>query len=472
MKDAITRFLLLWLAVVWLTAPGAAGAAEPQMCLRMVWSGDAALLEPLKPGNLPEGQNFVDRAAEQAKANPQAMRMSFICLERSKIDPKVLAQTAGLEMGQASGPFELSDGWAMVQLSSKSFGQEGKAFFLQGRYDQAEPLLKKDLELNPDAVTSLHMLGLCEVAKGNHQQAIAYFDRALELVPRNPAVLGDKASSELALGREDQAISLYHQALAMDGENPVVLNNLAWVLAKRGKEMARAESLARRAVALAPDRAALWVTQGEILAARGKHAEAVVSLHRALELNPQEPETRRRLLDSLQKLSPETVSRLAAGPTPAAVKPKPKAKPTPAPKAVSTPKPKPAKAVFTPKPQPAKTKPTPAPTTVAKATATVVAMATPAPKPTTAKPKLKLPENGFFLQVASLRKQSEAQRILKEWNKRGYKGRLERWESTKLGSWHRVLLGPYLTKADAVKEADRLIGQGFVKDYVLWSRKI
>ena len=275
------------------------------MCLRMVWTGDAALLEPLKPENLAEGQNFVDRAAKQVKANQQAMRMSFSCLDRSKIDPKLLEQAAGLEMGQASGPFELSDGWAMVQLSSKSFGQEGKAFFLQGRYGQAEPLLKKDLKLNPDAVTSLHMLGLCEVAKGNHQQAIAYFDRALELVPRNPAVLGDKASSELALGREDQAISLYHQALAMNGENPVVLNNLAWVLARRGKEMARAESLARRAVALAPDKAALWVTQGEILAARGKHAEAVVSLHRALELNPQEPETRRRLLESLEKLSPE-----------------------------------------------------------------------------------------------------------------------------------------------------------------------
>ena len=296
------------------------------------------------------------------------------------------------------------------------------------------------------------MLGLCEVAKGNHQQAIAYFDRALELVPRNPAVLGDKASSELALGREDQAISLYHQALAMNGENPVVLNNLAWVLARRGKEMARAESLARRAVALAPDKAALWVTQGEILAARGKHAEAVVSLHRALELNPQEPETRRRLLESLEKLSPETVSRLAALPTPAAGKAQAQSQ------------------------------------THAKAQgqgqthAKVQGHARfhygrqghvdPAPKPTKAAPKLKLPEKGFFLQVASLRKQSEARRILKEWNKRGYKGRLELWQSSKLGSWHRVLLGPYLTKADAVKEADRLKGQGFVKDYVLWSRKI
>lgn len=443
------------------------------MCLRMVWAKNADLLEPLRAGNLEDGQAFVEQAAGQVKANLQDMRMSFSCLERAKLDPEVLQHAAGLEMGQVCEPFELSGGWAMVQLSSKSFGQQGKELFLQGRYDQAMPLLRRDLQLNPDAVTSLHLLGLCEVAQGNHQQAIAYFDKALEMMPRNPAVLGDKASSVLALGREDEAISLYHQALAMNGENPVVLNNLAWILAKRGKEMARAESLARRAVALAPDKAALWVTQGEILAGRGKHAEAVVSLHRALELNPQEPETRRRLLDSLQKLSPETISLLASLPTPTPAKPTPK--PVIKPKVKQTPKPK---QTVTAKPQAVKPKPTPKPVAkaesrpkpeAAKAKATAKPTVPPAPAP---RPKFKLPEKGYFLQVASLRSQDEAGRILKNWNKRGYKGRLELWQSEKLGQWHRVLLGPYLTKADAVREASRLKQRGFVSDYVLWSRKI
>ena len=74
------------------------------MCLRMVWAGDAALLEPLKPENLAEGQNFVDRAAKQVKANQQAMRMSFSCLDRSKIDPKLLEQAAGWRWARQAGP--------------------------------------------------------------------------------------------------------------------------------------------------------------------------------------------------------------------------------------------------------------------------------------------------------------------------------------------------------------------------------
>lgn len=445
-------------------APAASAAQDHPVCLRLVWSKSADLLEPLRQENIEDGENFVEKAAAQVKAHMQDMRMSFSCLDRAKVHPEVLKRISGLQLGQACEPFELSSGWAMVQLSTKRFGQKGKELFMQGNYEPARPLLRRDLELNPDAVQSLHMLALCEVARGDHEQAVVYFDQALGLNPRNPAVLGDKASSELALGREDEAISLYHQALAMDGENPVVLNNLAWVLAKRGKEMARAESLARRAVSLAPDKAALWVTQGEILAKRGKHAEAVVSLHRALELNPQEPETRRRLLDSLEKLSPETMGRLAAMATPTAPKPTatPKPKPTrqPAPKAKPTPK-----AAAKPKPTP-KPRATPVPV-LAKATPTTVPSPTPTPRP-----KFKLPEKGFFLQVASFRKQGEAERILKVWNKRGYKGRLELWESTKLGQWHRVLLGPYLSKAQAMREAARLQGQGFVKDYVLWSRKI
>lgn len=78
--------------------------------------------------------------------------------------------------------------------------------------------------------------------------------------------------------------------------------------------MPRAEKLALRAVALQPDSPDYWQTMGLARQAQGKHADAVVSFHRVIRLNPQSHEARMLLLASLKELTPQEVSRLLAKP--------------------------------------------------------------------------------------------------------------------------------------------------------------
>jgi Flp pilus assembly protein TadD len=54
------------------------------------------------------------------------------------------------------------------------------------------------------------------------------------------------------LGRDGDAEGAYRQAIKAQPDNPRPYNNLAWLLCARGEELAEAEFLAQRAVALAP----------------------------------------------------------------------------------------------------------------------------------------------------------------------------------------------------------------------------
>lgn len=410
---AALALLLCWPAVA---------AAEGELCLRLVWAESQALLAPLTPARL-AGRSFAKAAAQAVEQNGGRMRLTVSCLERAKIDPAVLRAARGLGPGQVSAPFDLAQGRALVQPTTLAFRLEGKALFDQGQYAQAERLLLKDLDLNPDSALCLHLLGLCRVWAGDHLAAVAYFDQALEVSPRNPAIIGDKASSLLAMGRLAQAAELYDQALALGGDNPILLNNLAWVLANQRKDLARAERMAKRAVELAPDQAALWVTLGEVQAARGRHASAVSSLRRALELNPDERGGAENLAKSLAKLDAAQRRRLAA------------AEPTP-------------------EPTPARQAPAPTPTSAARPPAgRAEAAQTPA---------------GYYLQAGSHPDEAQAQAQLAQWRALGQACLLEQWRGgAGLGPWWRVLLGPLASREAALARAEELRRQGALERWVL-----
>jgi predicted Zn-dependent protease len=89
-------------------------------------------------------------------------------------------------------------------------------------------------------------------------------------------------------GRRDLAIEQYERLAASPGAGFAALNNLAWLYYETGDD--RAEATARRAYDLAADNPAIADTYGWILVEKGKVAEGLVILARAVARAPDAPD--------------------------------------------------------------------------------------------------------------------------------------------------------------------------------------
>ncbi|WP_158272048.1 tetratricopeptide repeat protein [Marinicauda salina] len=150
----------------------------------------------------------------------------------------------------------------------------------EGRYDEAERLLREAVEARPDDWRILNALGFLADVERDWGGAVASYERAAELAPREPAPLNNLGLSYLQQGRPESAIGAFNRALDRDAdfapadknlrvalivdgqleralwgvsdeERPVVLNN-AGVIARGAGDLELARSLFQRALDESP----------------------------------------------------------------------------------------------------------------------------------------------------------------------------------------------------------------------------
>jgi len=115
----------------------------------------------------------------------------------------------------------------------------------------------------------LELAALCE-RRGAWEPAAAHLRSVLAERPEDAAATAALAGAHARLGHTAEAGALFERSLALDPEDPLALNNFALHLLRTGGDLARAETLGRRALEMAPAlRAYVEDTIGQILAARG-----------------------------------------------------------------------------------------------------------------------------------------------------------------------------------------------------------
>lgn len=110
-------------------------------------------------------------------------------------------------------------------------------------------------------------LGASYEAKGDYDLAIREYEKASRTVPQAYYNLGNVWYQKKDL---DKAQTSYEKAVKRLPDDADVHNNLAWILLEKGQDLAKAEKLARRAVALDPDNPNNQDTLRQIQAARGQ----------------------------------------------------------------------------------------------------------------------------------------------------------------------------------------------------------
>ena len=125
------------------------------------------------------------------------------------------------------------------------------ALAAEGRYGEAEALLRAVLQARPALAEAHSDLGLVQQRLGRLDQAEACYRRALQLEPALPAVHYNLGTLLRQQERLEEAILAFRQALALRPDYPQALNNLGNCLRRTGA-LAEAREALEKALALQP----------------------------------------------------------------------------------------------------------------------------------------------------------------------------------------------------------------------------
>ena len=174
-----------------------------------------------------------------------------------------------------------------------------------GRLDEAEPLYRKILEIDPGQASANHLLGVIAHHTGRGAEAARLIARAIETDPANPSFHFDLGNVLKALGRLDDAAGHHRDAIRLRPDMAEAHTNLGLVLDLQG----RAENSAachREAIRLRPDYAQAHDNLGCSLQEQGLLTDAVDRYRKAIRLEPEFVNAHYNLGTALHEMGLET----------------------------------------------------------------------------------------------------------------------------------------------------------------------
>ena len=110
---------------------------------------------------------------------------------------------------------------------------------------------------------------------GDVDRALALLDEAMRQYPDDPSLRYALASIQDSAGETASALATLHAVLAMRPDDPEALNAYGYTLADNGEQLALAQQLIEKALAVAPDDAAMRDSLAWVLYRRGHAAQAL-----------------------------------------------------------------------------------------------------------------------------------------------------------------------------------------------------
>lgn len=149
-----------------------------------------------------------------------------------------------------------------------------------GRYDDAEKLLARCVELAPGFAPARHNYATVLYRQNKPGEAIAQADRLLADDPKNPAYRNLKAAALGRIGEYEAAIALYRAVLADQPRQPKAWMSLGHALKTVGRQTESVEAY-RRCLALSPHMGEAWWSLANLKTVLFS-AEDVAAMERAL----------------------------------------------------------------------------------------------------------------------------------------------------------------------------------------------
>jgi tetratricopeptide (TPR) repeat protein/Tol biopolymer transport system component len=174
-------------------------------------------------------------------------------------------------------------GLAVEPENVELLNAKGFALFQQGESEEAVVALEKALEVDPKHWKAHNNLALASIDIGELELAEAHYRESVAIEPQS-AIYNDLGFVLERQGLSHEAVEMYRKSLELDPESETAQYNLAASLAQSG-EFAEAETYFRKVLANNPTSKA-YNGLGIVLLQQGRVDEAIVSLQKAIEVDP------------------------------------------------------------------------------------------------------------------------------------------------------------------------------------------
>jgi len=154
-----------------------------------------------------------------------------------------------------------------------------------GNYPAAEQLYRQVLEIAPNNVDALHLLGLLKYQTGDAATAVELIEEAIRINPRVSNLYNNAGEAYRALGQMKEAIRYYRRAIKLNPQNAMAYNNLALALMKQNS-FNEADKHLKTALRINPDYVEASYNLGRLFYQQNKFDEALDRLQKASEINP------------------------------------------------------------------------------------------------------------------------------------------------------------------------------------------
>jgi tetratricopeptide (TPR) repeat protein len=164
-----------------------------------------------------------------------------------------------------------------------------RLFSWAGKSEEAERMAKQSLELDPNELESLVVLGSKAAAEGDADRALEYYERVLSIDPNHMEARNNLAVELARRGEHALALQHYEAMLSVDPNQPSVHFNAGLACMRMGDWNAAIVHF-ERALELRPEDTSVLPSLATALARAGRSEEAVSRYESALEAAPENAE--------------------------------------------------------------------------------------------------------------------------------------------------------------------------------------
>jgi tetratricopeptide (TPR) repeat protein len=187
---------------------------------------------------------------------------------------------------------------AVTENNYEAHNMLGRAWFTQGRLDEAICEMQEVARLNPGFAEAYCNMGRAYVAKGRVDEAVACYQKALEVRPDYVAAHNSLGSLLLQRRQADQVVVHCQKALELEPDNVTAHNNLGFAFSLMGR-LDEAVAQLQKVVEIQPDNEVAHNNLGSVLLQVGRTDEAISHFRSALKLQPNSAETHNNLAGAL-----------------------------------------------------------------------------------------------------------------------------------------------------------------------------